>query len=82
MSTGDQQPEQSNIRPAGGITCGSDGDDPRVGVMVTTKAELHLWVNGSDRGVIATTVPTPCFAFFELRGRYQQVSVLPPTHPS
>ncbi|KAK7088350.1 E3 ubiquitin-protein ligase Midline-1-like isoform X2 [Littorina saxatilis] len=54
----------------------------RVGVMVTTKAELHLWVNGSDRGVIATTVPTPCFAFFELRGRYQQVSVLPPTHPS
>ncbi|XP_070205289.1 E3 ubiquitin-protein ligase TRIM45-like isoform X3 [Littorina saxatilis] len=54
----------------------------RVGVMVTTKAELHLWVNGSDRGVIATIVPTPCFAFFELRGRYQQVSVLPPTHPS
>ncbi|KAK7088360.1 uncharacterized protein [Littorina saxatilis] len=44
----------------------------RVGVMVTTKAELHLWVNGSDRGVIATTVPTPCFAFFELCWQYLQ----------
>ncbi|XP_070205273.1 E3 ubiquitin-protein ligase TRIM71-like isoform X2 [Littorina saxatilis] len=51
----------------------------RVGVMVTTKAELHLWVNGSDRGVIATTVPTPCFAFFELFCQYKQVSILPPT---
>ncbi|XP_070205290.1 E3 ubiquitin-protein ligase TRIM56-like isoform X1 [Littorina saxatilis] len=51
----------------------------RVGVMVTTKAELHLWVNGSDRGVIATTVPTPCFAFFDLYGCYKQVSILPPT---
>ncbi|XP_070205295.1 E3 ubiquitin-protein ligase TRIM45-like [Littorina saxatilis] len=52
----------------------------RVGVMVTTKAELHLWVNGSDRGVIATTVPTPCFAFFELRKRHKKASILPPTH--
>ncbi|XP_070205309.1 neuralized-like protein 4 [Littorina saxatilis] len=52
----------------------------RVGVMVTTKAELHLWVNGSDRGVIATTVPTPCFAFFELRHRYKRVSILLSTH--
>ncbi|XP_070205378.1 uncharacterized protein [Littorina saxatilis] len=52
----------------------------RVGVMVTTKAELHLWVNGSDRGVIATTVPTPCFAFFELFCRYNKVSVCPPRH--
>ncbi|XP_070206249.1 E3 ubiquitin-protein ligase TRIM56-like [Littorina saxatilis] len=42
----------------------------RVGVMMTTKTELHLWVNGSDRGVIATTVPTPCFAFFDLRFMY------------
>ncbi|XP_070205384.1 uncharacterized protein [Littorina saxatilis] len=53
----------------------------RVGVMVTTKAELHLWVNGSDRGVIATTVPTPCFAFFDLYYMYTKASVLPPTHP-
>ncbi|KAK7088416.1 hypothetical protein V1264_022340 [Littorina saxatilis] len=45
----------------------------RVGVMVTTKAELHLWVNGSDRGVIATTVPTPCFAFFNLHWGYKKV---------
>ncbi|XP_070205381.1 E3 ubiquitin-protein ligase TRIM56-like isoform X1 [Littorina saxatilis] len=52
----------------------------RVGVMVTTKAELHLWVNGSDRGVIATTVPTPCFAFFDLYDRYTKASVLPPRH--
>ncbi|XP_070183240.1 uncharacterized protein [Littorina saxatilis] len=53
----------------------------RVGVMVTTKAELHLWVNGSDRGVIATTVPTPCFAFFDLYCQYKQASILPPpTH--
>ncbi|KAK7088411.1 uncharacterized protein [Littorina saxatilis] len=52
----------------------------RVGVMVTTKAELHLWVNGSDRGVIATTVPTPCFAFFDLRDTYNKASVLPPRH--
>ncbi|KAK7088346.1 uncharacterized protein [Littorina saxatilis] len=52
----------------------------RVGVMVTTKAELHLWVNGSDRGVIATTVPTPCFAFFDLLFMYKRVSILPSTH--
>ncbi|XP_070205371.1 uncharacterized protein [Littorina saxatilis] len=52
----------------------------RVGVMVTTKAELHLWVNGSDRGVIATTVPTPCFAFFDLYCLYTKVSVCPPRH--
>ncbi|KAK7088337.1 E3 ubiquitin/ISG15 ligase TRIM25-like [Littorina saxatilis] len=51
----------------------------RVGVMVTTKAELHLWVNGSDRGVIATTVPTPCFAFFDLRKRHTTASILPDT---
>ncbi|XP_070205383.1 uncharacterized protein [Littorina saxatilis] len=52
----------------------------RVGVMVTTKAELHLWVNGSDRGVIATTVPTPCFAFFDLYYWNNKASVLPPRH--
>ncbi|XP_070205292.1 tripartite motif-containing protein 3-like [Littorina saxatilis] len=52
----------------------------RVGVTVTTKSSLHLWVNGSDRGVIATTVPTPCFAFFDLRYTYKRVSILPSTH--
>ncbi|XP_070188706.1 E3 ubiquitin-protein ligase TRIM33-like [Littorina saxatilis] len=44
----------------------------RVGVMLDKKRSLHLYINGDDQGEAASSLPDPCFAFFDVRGSYRQ----------
>ncbi|XP_070205975.1 E3 ubiquitin-protein ligase TRIM33-like [Littorina saxatilis] len=49
----------------------------RVGVMLDKKRSLHLYINGDDQGEAASSLPDPCFAFFDVLGPYRQVTALP-----
>ncbi|XP_025114414.1 E3 ubiquitin-protein ligase TRIM33-like isoform X2 [Pomacea canaliculata] len=51
----------------------------RVGVLVDTSNDLHLFVDGQDRGVAAKDVKQPCFAVFDMYGTVNKVTALPPS---
>lgn len=46
----------------------------RVGLMVDSYDELHLFVDGQDKGVIASTVKDPCYFVFDLRSYCTKVT--------
>ena len=37
-----------------------------VGLALSSDRGLHLYVNGTDQGVIGTDVPDPCYFMFDL----------------
>ncbi|XP_025113703.1 neuralized-like protein 4 [Pomacea canaliculata] len=49
----------------------------RVGVLVDSSNDLHLFVDGQDHGVVAEHVPPPCFAVFIMHGAITKVTALP-----
>ncbi|XP_025114411.1 E3 ubiquitin-protein ligase TRIM33-like isoform X2 [Pomacea canaliculata] len=49
----------------------------RVGVLVDSSSDLHIYVNGQDQGVAMTRVSPPCFAVFELERTVIKVTALP-----
>ena len=38
----------------------------RLGLVVDTDRCLHLYVDGKDRGVVASHIPDPCYFMFDL----------------
>ncbi|XP_025114400.1 E3 ubiquitin-protein ligase TRIM33-like [Pomacea canaliculata] len=49
----------------------------RVGVLVTSSNDLHLYINGQDLGVAANNVTQPWFAVFDIGSLVNQVTALP-----
>ncbi|XP_025114405.1 E3 ubiquitin-protein ligase TRIM33-like isoform X2 [Pomacea canaliculata] len=49
----------------------------RVGVLVTSSNELHLYINGQDLGVAANNVTQPWFAVFDIGSLVSKVTALP-----
>ena len=39
-----------------------------VGLVLGSDRALHLYVSGTDQGVIGTDVPDPCYFMFDLSG--------------
>jgi hypothetical protein len=48
----------------------------RVGLGLDSQRSLHVYLDGKDKGVMATDVPEPCYPFFELYGVLQKVGLL------
>ncbi|XP_025114438.1 neuralized-like protein 4 [Pomacea canaliculata] len=51
----------------------------RVGVLVTSSNDLHLYINGQDQGVAAKNVTQPWFAVFSIGSSVSKVTALPPS---
>ncbi|XP_025114370.1 E3 ubiquitin/ISG15 ligase TRIM25-like isoform X2 [Pomacea canaliculata] len=49
----------------------------RVGVLVTSSNDLHLYINGQDQGVAAHNVTQPWFAVFDIGSLVTKVTALP-----
>ncbi|XP_025114440.1 neuralized-like protein 4 [Pomacea canaliculata] len=49
----------------------------RVGVLVTSSNDLHIYINGQDQGVVAMNVTQPWFAVFAIGSSYSKVTALP-----
>ncbi|XP_025114441.1 neuralized-like protein 4 [Pomacea canaliculata] len=49
----------------------------RVGVLVTSSNDLHLYINGQDQGVAAENVTQPWFAVFDIYDTVSKVTALP-----
>ncbi|XP_060111332.1 neuralized-like protein 4 isoform X3 [Heteronotia binoei] len=47
-----------------------------LGLLVDSNSCLHLYVNGMDRGVAAQDIPSPCYAFVDLYGQCEQVTIV------
>ena len=48
----------------------------RVGVQRTTNGELHIFMNGEDRGVAATEIPSKVYAVIDLYGKCTEVTIV------
>ncbi|CAG5120309.1 unnamed protein product, partial [Candidula unifasciata] len=55
----------------------SEGD--KVGVMRTSDAVLHFYVNGIDQGPAATGIPSSVYAVIDLYGKCAQVTISEPS---
>ncbi|XP_025114397.1 E3 ubiquitin-protein ligase TRIM33-like isoform X2 [Pomacea canaliculata] len=49
----------------------------RVGLLVTSSNDLHLYIDGQDEGVVAKNVTQPWFAVFAIGGSVHKVTALP-----
>ncbi|XP_025114431.1 transcription intermediary factor 1-alpha-like [Pomacea canaliculata] len=49
----------------------------RVGLLVDSSNNLHLYIDGQDQGVVAKRVPLPCFAVFDIWSSVTKVTALP-----
>ncbi|XP_025113700.1 E3 ubiquitin-protein ligase TRIM33-like [Pomacea canaliculata] len=49
----------------------------RVGVLVDSSNDLHLYVDGQDQGIVAKRVPPPYFPVFSLYDAVTKVTALP-----
>ncbi|KAL8597183.1 hypothetical protein ACOMHN_022230 [Nucella lapillus] len=58
--------------PLRGVRAGS-----RVGLLVDGQGNLHLYVDGTDRGVFASAVPQPCYVLIDLNACWKKVTTLP-----
>lgn len=47
-----------------------------VGILVDTENQLHLVVNGVDQGVAAKDLPEICYAFVDVYGQCEQVTLV------
>lgn len=45
----------------------------RVGLLLDSCGNLHLYVDGCDQGVAKHSVSQPCFALFDIRNRVTKV---------
>ena len=44
-----------------------------VGLALDSNRRLHLYIDGTDQGVIGTDVPDPCYFMFDLIGHCTKV---------
>ncbi|XP_025113698.1 tripartite motif-containing protein 45-like isoform X2 [Pomacea canaliculata] len=49
----------------------------RVGVLVDSFNDFHLYLDGQDQGIVATDIPPPWFAVFDICGSITKVTGLP-----
>ncbi|XP_025114436.1 uncharacterized protein LOC112576297 isoform X2 [Pomacea canaliculata] len=49
----------------------------RVGLLVTSSNDLHLYIDGQDQGVVAKNVTQHWFAVFDIGGSVSKVTALP-----
>ncbi|XP_025113082.1 E3 ubiquitin-protein ligase TRIM33-like isoform X2 [Pomacea canaliculata] len=54
----------------------------RVGVLVDSFNDLHLFVDGQDQGVVPKHVTPPCFAVVSMHGAVTKVTALPTSNRS
>ncbi|XP_076455337.1 E3 ubiquitin-protein ligase TRIM56-like isoform X2 [Babylonia areolata] len=49
----------------------------RVGLLLDSRRDVHLYLDGRDLGVFASAIPEPCFFLMDLIGRWKKVTTLP-----
>ena len=47
-----------------------------LGLLIDDDGALHLYVNDVDHGVAASNLPHNCYAFVDVYGRCEQVSIM------
>ncbi|XP_067005004.1 neuralized-like protein 4 [Anabrus simplex] len=47
-----------------------------VGILIDSKNQLHLYVNGVDQGVAACEIPPECYAVIDLYGQCEEVTII------